>query len=186
MDSPIIIGILQNLETKCLNKIGVQLIFYYRYVDDIILAAPSDKVDLIFKIFNYHDRLKFTLEREDNCSLSFLDLLLTISNNMIYVDWFYKETFSEWFLSFYSNHPLCHKIDIIYNLIDRAFLLSHPKFQQKNLEFTIELLLDNGYPLDLIFEKVNNRLKTLINKKVIILPEFFLTKKTILSTIENS
>jgi len=67
-----------------------------------------------------------------------------------------------------------------------VFLLSHPKFQQKNFEFTIELLLDNSYPLGLIFEKVNNRLRTLTNKKVIILPEFFLTKKIILSTIENS
>jgi len=30
------------------------------------------------------------------------------------------------------------------------------------LEFAIELLLDNGYPLELIFKKINDRIKTLI------------------------
>jgi len=43
-----------------------------------------------------------------------------------------------------------------------AFLLSHPDFQQKNIELCIKLLLDNGYSLDLIFEKINIRLKKLI------------------------
>jgi len=33
------------------------------------------------------------------------------------------------------------------------------------LEFAIELLLDNGYPLELIFEKINDKIKTLINNK---------------------
>jgi len=36
-------------------------------MDDIVLAVPSDKIDMIFKTFNnYHDRLKFTMEHEDN------------------------------------------------------------------------------------------------------------------------
>jgi len=33
------------------------------------------------------------------------------------------------------------------------------------LELVIELLLDNGYPLELIFEKINARIKVLINNK---------------------
>jgi len=42
---------------------------------------------MIFKTFNdYHYRLKFTIEQEDNRSLSFLDLLITIFNNTIYID----------------------------------------------------------------------------------------------------
>jgi len=77
----------------------------------------------------------------------------------------HKRTFSGRFLSFHSSHPLCHKIGMIYNLTDRAFLLSHPKFHQKNLELTVNLLLENGYPVKLIFEKINYRLKTLIHNK---------------------
>jgi len=52
----------------------------------------------------------------------------------------------------------------MYGLIDRAFLLLHPRYHQKNIKFVIELLLENGYPFNLIFEKINNRIKTLIYK----------------------
>jgi len=54
---------------------------------------------------------------------------------------------------------------MIYSLTDRAFLLSYPKFHQKNLKLAINLLLKNGYPLKLIFEKINHRLKTLMYNK---------------------
>jgi len=160
--SPVIAdAVMQDLETVCLNMINCHLIFYYRYVDDIVMAAPRDKIDLIFKTFNdYHNRLKFTIEYEEN--RSFLDLLLIISDNLIHIDWFHKKTFSGRFLSFHSSHLLCHKIGIIYGLIDKAFLLSHPRFYQKNIEFIIDILLENGYPLDLIIDKIKNRLKTLI------------------------
>jgi len=147
----------------CLKRINCELTFYYQYVDNIVMAAPSDKTDyLIFNMFNdYHDRIKFTIEHEKSRSLNFLDLFLIISDNTIHID-FHKKTFSGRFLSFYSSHPLCHKIDMMYGLIDRAFLLSHPSYHQKNIELVIELLLENGYPLNLIFEKINN--KTLIKR----------------------
>jgi len=39
------------------------LLFYYRYVDDIVLAAPSDSMNDIKNIFNLlHARLQFTIE----------------------------------------------------------------------------------------------------------------------------
>jgi len=66
--SPVIADIvMQDLETYCLNKINCQLTFDFRYVDDIVMAAPSDKIDTIFKTFNaYHKRLNFTIEYESN------------------------------------------------------------------------------------------------------------------------
>jgi len=122
---PIIADIVkQDLEIECINKFDFHLTFYCRYMDDIMLAVPTDKIDLILESFNnYHERLKFIIvEHEKDRSLSFLDLLITISNNIIYIDWFHEENFSERFLSFYSSHPLCHKIGTMYSLIDRAFL----------------------------------------------------------------
>jgi hypothetical protein len=50
--------------------------------------------------------------------------------------------------------------------VDRAILLSHPKYQQKNLEFCIEVLQNNGYSLELIFKKIQLRLKKLFNMKI--------------------
>jgi len=95
-----------------------------------------------------------------------MDLRLEVVNGEIVLDWFHKETFSGRFLSFYSNHPRCHKIGNIYNLTDRAILLSHPKHHQKNIEMCIGYLLNNGYPLKLIVEQINRRIKTLFMNKV--------------------
>jgi len=50
-------------------------------------------------------------------------------------------------------------------LVDRAFLLSHPEFHEKNLKFVIRTLLDNDYPLSFIFKVMTNRVKSLVNKK---------------------
>jgi len=51
-------------------------------------------------------------------------------------------------------------------LVDRAFLLSHPEFHQKNFEFIIKILLENDYPLDFIFNTISSRIKGLINDKI--------------------
>ncbi|XP_039312235.1 uncharacterized protein LOC120359297 [Solenopsis invicta] len=51
-------------------------------------------------------------------------------------------------------------------MVDRALLLSHPQYHKKNLEFCVNTLINNGYPLELIFNKINIRIKKLINTKL--------------------
>jgi len=151
---------------EAINKLDFEFSFYCRYVDDILLLTPSDKVDIILNTFNnIHNRLKFTIEYENNRSISFLDLNLSIKNKVLYIDWYKRETCSGRYLHYYSVHPTCHKVGTIYGLIDRALLLSHPVFQQKNLEYVIKVLLDNAYPLDLIFQKINHRIKDIARRK---------------------
>jgi len=166
--SPIVAHVvLQDLEKKALNSINLELPFYYRYVDDIVMAAPRDSIDFILRTFNsFHERLQFTLELEHDRNLNFLDILLIIVDNKIIIDWFHKKTFSGRYLSFFSHHPLQHKIGIIFNLVDRAILLSHPTFHQKNLEIIVKLLLENGYPLEFIFKHIKIRINKLINNKL--------------------
>jgi len=50
-------------------------------------------------------------------------------------------------------------------MIDRAFLLSHQKFHQKNFNFIINTLLSNNYPLQFIFDTISIRLKTFFKKR---------------------
>jgi len=98
--SPIIADVvMQDLEVHCLNKINCETTFYFRYIDDILIAASCDKIDQIHKTFNdYHERLNFTIEYEKDRSLGFLDLRLNISDNIIQIDWFQKTIFSGRFL----------------------------------------------------------------------------------------
>ena len=76
--SPIIADIvMQDLKETALKKLSAQPLFYFRYVDDILLALPSDTVDDTLNIFNsLHTRLQFTLEVGTSGRLSFLDTML--------------------------------------------------------------------------------------------------------------
>jgi len=49
-------------------------------------------------------------------------------------------------------------------MTDRAFRLSHPRYHQKNFELLVNTLLNNGYPLSLIFDTINTRLKFLLRQ----------------------
>lgn len=57
--SPVIVDImLQDIEEKAINTLFFKLPFYYRYEDDIILAASESHFEYIFNIFNlFHNRL---------------------------------------------------------------------------------------------------------------------------------
>jgi len=109
---------------------------------------------------NYHNRLKFTIEYENHC-LSFLDLSIK-TEKMKIIDWFHKNTFSGRYLSFFSNHPMCQKTGIINILVDRQFFYHTLYFTKKNLKLVINLLLNNGYLLKLIFGSINRRLKNIV------------------------
>jgi len=110
--------------------------------------------------------LQFTVELENKGSLNFLDLFLIVSGDTLVLDWYVKDTCSGRYLSYYSSHPLCHKIGMIYSLVDKAMLLSHPIFHQKNLKYVIGVLIDN-VSLDSMFTKINIRMRELIRRKTI-------------------
>src|SRR5436190_15274724 len=109
----------------------------------------------IFHTFNsFHPRLQFTMEEGVDNHLNFLDVSIIINKNIIEFDWFHKWTFSGRYLNFGSWHPICHKRGTIFSLIDRAFLLSNPKFHQKNVNLVVNILLNNDYPLTYIFRVI--------------------------------
>jgi len=163
--SPIITDIvLQDFERKALLEFGVEVPFYYRYVDDIATAIHQTQHKRLLDIFNsFHPRIQFTMEI-GGTNLDYLDV--TIINNKIEFDWFHKPTFSGRYLNFLSAHSLTHKRGALINMVDRAVLLSHPKYHAKNLEFIINTFVLNDYPLDFIFNTMNSRLRTLIKKRV--------------------
>lgn len=103
------------------------------------------------------------MEIGEDKKFSFLDATLNLIDNHIICDWFHKLTFSGRYLNFFSRHPLCQKRGTVIELFDRAFLLSHPIFHIKNIEWVIEILLRNGYPLEFIFQTFHKRLQVQTN-----------------------
>ena len=75
--SPIIANIVMvDLETELLASFDFVIPWYFRYVDDIILWVPQDKVDIVlYKINFYNPRLQFTYRITSDNTLSFLDII---------------------------------------------------------------------------------------------------------------
>jgi len=68
--------VMEDLETRSLQKLDFVVHTYYRYVDDIfmIILATNCKLDSVLKTFNsYHPRLKFTYEVESDNMLNILN-----------------------------------------------------------------------------------------------------------------
>lgn len=116
-------------------------------------------------MFNsFHPRLQFTVEKENNNSIAFLDLLLIrTEDNTIKTDWYHKPTFSERFLNFHSQHSFKQKYNIINNLKSRALKLSHPDFHQQNLNNITTYLTKNNYPKKLVKKLLNQTVPTNTN-----------------------
>ncbi|XP_076671980.1 uncharacterized protein LOC143370931 [Andrena cerasifolii] len=76
--SPVIANIvMERLETISLSKVPFQLIFYKRYVDDIITCLRLEDLQTLLDIFNgFHARLQFTHEIEKDSCGSFLDTIV--------------------------------------------------------------------------------------------------------------
>jgi len=90
--------------------------------------------------------------------LNFLDLTIIKKDGGMIFNWFRKPTFSGRFLNFYSQHPFSHKRGIIYSLVDKVILYSHPTFHKENMNLIVNILIDNGYPLEVIFATIRKRL----------------------------
>jgi len=153
--------IMEDVEKKALNNLIFEMPIYYRYVDDI--AVPCDKSKEVLDLFNsVHSWLQLTLEIG---GLNFLDVTIINNNNVLQFNYYTKLIFSSRFLSYLSQHPISQKRDVLMSVIDRIFLLSHPRFYQKNFDFIIMTFLDNGYPMNFIFKTISIRLRNLFNKK---------------------
>jgi len=165
--SPILADIvMDDLETNCLRNLNFTIHTYYRYVDDIFLIIPMTKIIGLLTTFNsYHPRLKFTYEVENNNSLSFLDVLLVRSDNMLISNWYRKSTFSGRYINFYSNHPPQYKLNTITNLVDHAILLSDAQFHKDNIRIVKDILGNNGYPKHIINKRINDRCKNIAFNK---------------------
>ena len=165
MDSPLspIIAdmIMQDLEKIIIMKLQIYPLFYCRYVDDIIPALLSDKINDTFNTFNsLHTRLQFTMEVGIDNKLNFLNTTLIIDSQRIIFDTYHKVTFSRRLLNFNFNHSLCHKRGTIISFVDKIVQLSHSRFlgQYNNLIQTSHIFLNNAYySLFFIFSMYNRK-----------------------------
>ena len=92
-------------ESKWLNEYDVNKPkFYLRYVDDILAAIDNkqDSSNLIF-LNNRHPIIKFTIEKQINHSIAFLDVFISgINNQNLTFRTYHKLTYTGFLLNFKS------------------------------------------------------------------------------------
>ena len=98
--------------------------FYLRYVDDILAAFDNEHDSLNFLNFlnNRHPNIKFTVEKQNNHSIAFLDVFISgINNQNLTLQTHHKSTYTGLLLNFKSFTSFSYKISLIKCLIYRLF-----------------------------------------------------------------
>lgn len=189
----------RQLENHCLSVLDFKPIFYCRYVDDIFTIIPKNKVEHMLTVFNnYHEKLKFTYEMEVDNSISFLDVKVTRVEEKLKTNWYRKPTYSGRLLHYHSNNPISQKKAIVYNLVDKAVLLSDPTYHSENINIIKEILKQNSYPIKFINQNIKKRFthlrhnnnnspsveETDTDRNFIVLPYHSLLSKNFLDILE--
>lgn len=143
--------VLEDLENIKLGECDFNIPLYKRYVDDVITIVPSNKCENILNIFNsYHERIQFTIEKEENNQIEFLDIKLIHNNNELDYEWNTKKTWSGRYLNFKAELPLKYKKSVVAGLADRAIKLTQPKRRKEQIQKVKKALKSNNYPNALI------------------------------------
>jgi hypothetical protein len=93
---------------------------YARYMDDIIENIKQEKIDeKLREINNLHPSLKFTIEREDNGSLPFLDMKIVHERNKLSSTWYNKPTDTGLIMNYHALAPKRYKRSVVSGFVHR-------------------------------------------------------------------
>ena len=106
---PVFANIFMNFsKSKWLNEYNLNKPnFYLRYVDDILAAFDNEQDSLNFLNFlnNRHPNIKFTIEKQINHSIAFLDVFISgINNQNFTLQTYHKSTYTGLLLNLRALH----------------------------------------------------------------------------------
>ena len=104
-------------ESKWLNEYNINKPkSYLRYLDDILAAFGNEQDSLNFLNFlnNRHPNIKFTVEKQMNHSITFLDVFISgINNKNLTLQTYHKSTYTGLLLNFKTFTSFSYKISLI-------------------------------------------------------------------------
>ena len=100
------------LERKALTTFASPPDIWFRYVDDTFTIMKRDYIQAFLDhLNNQHQRIKFTIEYEENNQMPFLDTLICVEEDRTITTKVYrKQTHTNQYLHFKSNHHTRQKI----------------------------------------------------------------------------
>jgi hypothetical protein len=129
-----------------------QIIDYHRYVNDILIIYNTHitNIDDILNKFNsIHHKIKFTIEKEENSKINFLDLSISRISNRMELAIYRKPTTTDLIIHNDSCHPLEHKKNAINYLLNRINQYPITSKNKKEEESIINVILNNNNPINI-------------------------------------
>jgi len=157
---PVLASIFVGYHESLLFDSTIKPCMYQRNVDDIFAIFKTENDSKIFynKLNLLYPSLKFTMEKETDDTLQFLDVNFEKDTNNFLISVYRNPTFVGQYTRWDSFGPPKRKTNLIDTLIYRApKICSKNKLQQK-LNYIRSILRDNGY--------LKNIINTSISKKI--------------------
>ena len=121
---------------------------WLRYVDDVFAVLP-DNIDLdnfLASLNRLSPSIKFTIEKESNNSIPFLDVeVIRGENNRPQFKIYRKPTHSNLYIHAFSGHSDKIKEAAINNIFQRAYKLCDPQFLDHEIKFIYKIFKNLGY-----------------------------------------
>ena len=102
---------MQKIEKSILVNTAYHVLSWKRYVDDCFSIVRNDEInDLLAYINSINENIQFTIEKEENGKLPFLDTtIIRNDNGSLYFKVYRKPTSNDRYLDYKSNNPSSHK-----------------------------------------------------------------------------
>ena len=125
---------------------------YARYLDDTFAVFQNEQqANNFFSFINsMQDNIQFTMEKQINNKLPFLDMLVHCNDSKISLSIFRKPTNTGLGINYFSFCPFVYKLNAIKTLVHRAYhLTSSYEFFASEVDYLKTFFMRNGFPISL-------------------------------------
>ena len=141
---------MEYLETEALKTAKLKPRLWRRFVDDVLLIWQHG-LDTLPEFHNHinslSESIKFTVEKEQEGAMNFLDMRIAKESGRLKISVFRKETASNLYIGYDSHHASSIKAGVISCLGARARSVTTDEVSLKNEMMTLKKIFqENGYP----------------------------------------
>ena len=148
--SPVVANIfMEALETRALETLPYKSKMWLRYVDDVFAIWPhgDDRLKTFYQYINGQNRsIQFTMEREAEGKIAFLDVQLERCGASALTSVFRKKTHTYRYLNFNSHHPAKVFRGVVQCLRVRAEKVCGGGKRWQEIQHLRQVFMANGYP----------------------------------------
>ena len=158
--SPIIANlVMEHIEEKAIASAPLQPSLWTRYVDDTFVIWNHEEEHLLQfheHLNGQHPSIQFTIERESEGRMPFLDVLVSRTHDHLSTSNYRKPTHTDRYIPFHSNHHPRVLMGIARCMRNRALQVCDENSQQSELEHLERVFRANGFPEKVVMRALSS------------------------------